>query len=102
MANAWTEQQARKELDAWRGSGQSIDGFARQRGVPGHRLRYWKDRFERDAATKGKGVSLLPVRMVQTTGAPIEVILPSGYVARVGRGFDEETLLRVVAVLGRR
>ena len=101
MTKAWTAEQAKKELEAWRASGQSIDRYARERDVAGHRLRYWKTRFEQSGAGKGKSVSLLPVRMVQTAGAPIELMLPGGYVARVGRGFDEETLSRVVAVLGR-
>jgi hypothetical protein len=65
-------------------------------------LRYWKGRLELRAATKSKAVSLLPVRVAQPSGAPIEVMLSSGCVARVGRGFDEETFLRVVAVLGHR
>lgn len=102
MANAWTEQQARKELDAWRSSGQSIDRYARERHVAGHRLRYWKARLEQSTAAKSKGLSLLPVRVVQASGSPIELILPGGCVARVSRGFDEETLARVVAVIGRR
>src|SRR5690242_15270702 len=103
MANAWTAEQARKELDAWRASGQSIDRFAKDRRVAAHRLRYWKKRFEESAvAVKGTALSLLPVRVVQVSGAPIDVILPSGHIARVGRGFDEETLARVIAVLGRR
>ena len=103
MGNAWTVEQARRELDAWRSSGQSIDRFAKERRIGAHRLRYWKKRFEDDAAVpKGKALSLLPVRVVQVSGAPIDLILPGGHIARVGRGFDEETLARVIAVLGRR
>ena len=103
MANSWTAEQARKELDAWRASGQSIDRFAKEHRIGAHRLRYWKQRFECAAAraTKGKALSLLPVRVVQVSGAPIDVLLPSGHIARVSRGFDEETLARVIAVLGR-
>jgi hypothetical protein len=102
MTKTWTAEQAKKELEAWRSSGQNIDQYARERHVPGHRLRYWKARFEQSAPGKSKSVSLLPVRMVQSAGAPIELMLPGGCVARIGRGFDEETLSRVVAVLGRR
>ena len=65
-------------------------------------MRYWKERLEQSLTAKGSGVSLLPVRVVHTAGAPIEVILPNGCIARVSRGFDEETLARVIAVLGRR
>jgi hypothetical protein len=102
MANTWTEQQARKELDAWRSSGQSIDRYARERDVAAHRLRYWRMRLEQSTVTKSKGVSLLPVRVLQASSGPIDVILAGGCVARVSRGFDEETLARVIAVVGRR
>jgi hypothetical protein len=50
MANPWTAEQARKEVDAWRSSGQSIDRSAKERRVGAHRLRYWKKRFGDDAA----------------------------------------------------
>jgi hypothetical protein len=100
MSNAWTVEQARKELDAWRSSGLSMDRFAKERRIAAHRLRYWKKRFEDGAVTKGKSLSLLPVRVVQVNGGPVDVVLPSGHIARVSRGFDEETLARVIAVLG--
>jgi hypothetical protein len=65
VANAWTAEQARKELDAWRSSGLSIDRFAKERRIGAHRLRYWKQRFEHEAAqANGKALSLLPVRVV--------------------------------------
>ena len=103
MATQWTEDQARKELDAWRASGQSMDRYAKEHCVGVHRLRYWKGRLGGAVLdARSKGVSLLPVRVVQVSGNPIEVLLPGGCVARVGRWFDEETLLRVVAVFGRR
>jgi hypothetical protein len=35
-------------------------------------------------------------------GTPIQVILPSGHIVRVGRGFDEETFSRVIALLAGR
>lgn len=102
MTTRWTREQARKELDAWRSSGQSIEAFAKERHVAPYRLRYWqKLLIDRPAgSSKTKPLSLLPVRIAHV-GAPIELVLPSGCVARVGRGFDEETLLRLVALLGR-
>lgn len=103
MGEVWTEEQARRELEAWRASGQSIERYAKEQRVAGHRLRYWKERLSpRAAATKGKAVSFLPVRITQAIGSPVEIVLCSGHVARVGRGFDEETLARVIAVIGRR
>jgi hypothetical protein len=93
MSNAWTVEQACKVLDAWRSSGQSMDRFAKERRTAPHRLRYWKKRFEDDAVAEAKSPSLFPVRMVQVSGGPIDLILSSGHIARVRRGFDDETWL---------
>jgi hypothetical protein len=101
MTTRWTLEQARKELDAWRSSGQSIEAFAKERHVAPYRLRYWQKRLtDRPVASKTKPLSLLPVRVAHA-GAPIELVLPSGCIARVGRGFDEDTLVRLVALFGR-
>jgi hypothetical protein len=42
------------------------------------------------------------VRVTQVVDAPIELVLSSGCIMRVHRGYDEETLLRLVALFGRR
>jgi len=51
-------------------------------------------------------MALLPVRVVEAVqpsrGAPVQVILPSGHIVRVGRGFDEDTFARVMAILSGR
>ena len=105
MAAQWSELEARAGLQAWRSSGVSIERFATARGITPQRIRWWKKKLE-EAMPSRKGSALLPVRVVATTepsrGAPIQVILPSGHIVRVGRGFDEDTFARVMAILGGR
>ena len=102
-ATPWTHEQAQRELDAWRASGQSVEAFAKERRVAAHRLRYWQKRLTELSAApaKKKPLSLLPVR-VSGSDAPIELVLSNALVARIRRGFDEETLLRLVMLFGQR
>jgi hypothetical protein len=106
MATQWSELEARAVLSAWRSSGVSIERFATARGIVPQRLRWWKKKLEGEASASRKSTSLLPVRIVGATepsrGAPVQVILPSGHIVRVGRGFDEDTFARVMAILGGR
>jgi len=104
MKKRWTRDQARKELDAWRASGQTAELFAEQRGVPAHRLRYWQKRIgDLGAAAREtnepRSVSLLPVRVAQSSSPPFEIVLPSGYVVRLSPGFDDDTLVRMIGLL---
>ena len=105
MAAQWSELEARSVLAAWRSSGVSIERFATARGLVPQRLRWWKKKLETSAAS-GKSMSLLPVRVAAapepSRGAPVQVILPSGHIVRVGRGFDEDTFARVMAILSGR
>lgn len=41
----WTAAEARQQLTAWKGSGVPLETFARQRGLNGTRLRWWKSRL---------------------------------------------------------
>lgn len=41
----WTESRARRELEAWRRSGDSMAEYARKRGYPAHKLQWWKGRL---------------------------------------------------------
>jgi len=51
----------------WRASGQRAAEFSRARGVPLHRLQYWKRASERDAAVEGS--SDAPAFFALTVGA---------------------------------
>ena len=97
----WTEIEARGVIAAWRKSGLSTIDFARERGIVPQRIYWWRKKLnDDDAATNGE-LKLLPVHLVDgKRGEPVTVLLRSGHMLKVGRGFDEEAFCRVVAVLG--
>ena len=96
----WDEEQAEHELEALRRSGEALQSFARSRGYSGERLRRWGARLKKAAAPV-----LLPVRVIARpaelgAGAPaVEVVLRSGRVLRVARGFDAGQVVELVRVL---
>ena len=93
----WTEVEARGVIAAWRKSGLSTVEYAREHGIVPQRLYWWRHKLEGSVAS---GVRLLPVQVTEPRrGEPITVLLRTGHMLKVGRGFDEEALLRVVAVL---
>lgn len=98
----WTEVEARAVLAAWRKSGQSVQAFAKERGIVPQRLRWWKAKLDgKSTAVSARAeIPLVPVRVVDAKrGEPVVVLLRSGHMVKVGRGFDEVALARVVAVL---
>jgi len=101
----WREELARELLDAQAASGMSLEAFSKRHALMPERLRRWKRKLEpRDDGTGV--VQFLPVHVVeaqQTEGsrqnaALIEVVA-GGRVVRVGPGFCEDTLLRLVRLL---
>jgi hypothetical protein len=103
----WTEIEARGVLEAWKKSGQTLEGFARSRGLVPQRLHWWKQKLGfGTAADKRRAVALLPVRVAESRrearrGEPVTVLLRSGHMIKVGRDFDESAFARVVALLER-
>lgn len=102
----WSEHEARGVLSAWRRSGQSIERFAKERGIVPQRVRWWKAKLEGKSTALVRSESplaLLPVQVTDSApakrGEPVAVYLRSGHIVKVGRGFDEEAFARVVAVL---
>lgn len=94
----WTEVEARAALKSWRKSGLSIERFAKERGIVPQRMYYWRKKLEEEASAEP--LTLLPVKVSEPKrGEPVLVLLRSGHMVKVGRGFDEEALARVVAVL---
>jgi hypothetical protein len=95
----WSEHEARGVLSAWRKSGQSIERFAKERGIVPQRVRWWRSKLE----GKSTAQALLPVQVTESApakrGEPVAVYLRSGHIVKVGRGFDEEAFARVIAVL---
>jgi transposase-like protein len=103
MQARWSATQGREAVEAWRQSGLSVDRFSRERGIKGNRLHYWRQKLARGedrGAKTSTALVLLPVSVRRDIeGEPVTVLLRSGQGIKVGRGFDEETLARVVAVL---
>jgi hypothetical protein len=101
----WSEHEARGVLTAWRRSGQSLERFAKERGLVPQRIRWWKNKLEGKATAiaSSQSLALLPVQVTQAwpakRGEPVAVYLRTGHVVKVGRGFDEEAFARVVALL---
>lgn len=100
----WSEVEARGVLDAWRKSGVPLERFAKERGLVGQRLRWW--RLKLAAADNGSIVStkraFVPVRTTAEAphrGEPVTVLLRTGHMLKVSHGFDEDAFARVVALL---
>lgn len=102
----WSEHEARGVLSAWQRSGQSLERFAKERGLTPQRVRWWKAKLEgkHPALVRSEsGLALLPVQVTESgpskRGEPVAVYLRSGHIVKVGRGFDEEAFARVVSLL---
>lgn len=100
----WSEHEARGVLNAWRRSGQTIERFAKERGLVPQRVRWWKAKLDgkTTALVRQPPLALLPVKVTEGStkrGEPVAVYLRSGHIVKVGRGFDEEAFARVVALL---
>jgi len=97
-------QQRRKfwedHLRAWQESGMSQAGYCRQHGLSDKSFLYWKKRHGR----AGVSVSLVEVPAFQATPMlpgcrPLRLMLGNRYGIEIERGFDEETLGRLLQVL---
>lgn len=74
----WTEDDARRVLDEWRQSGQSIAAFARARHISAPRLYWWRKRLPQNEAAAPM-VSLVPAKIVARPATTAIVIrMPSG------------------------
>lgn len=96
------EQFWRQALADFHASGQSIRGFCRARGLPESAFYFWRRELaQRDRRQPARAASaqpaFVPVRVV--AGVPLEVVLCSGQVVRVGPGFEAAHLQAVVAAL---
>jgi len=95
----WREEEARKVMLAWRGSGETMWAFARERGLVAQRLYRWARQLKRGKSSEG----FHPVRLLGVSraveGRKIEIELVDGCRLRVGEGFSAEELGRVLEVL---
>lgn len=101
LGRYWREADARVLVDGWRGSGETLVGFARRHGVKPGRLARWVRRLEE---AEGRALRFHPVRLVKMgpgteDGARIEIHLAGGGRICVPRAFEAEDLRRVLTVL---
>jgi hypothetical protein len=101
----WTEVEARGVLSALAKSGMPLERFARERGITPQRIYWWKKKLEAKDEGKSNALALLPVSVPAPAeprrGEPVTVLLRSGHMIKVARGFDEEAFARVVEILER-
>ena len=86
----WTAVKAQQVLADWKGTGLPLATFARQRGLDGSRLRWWKTRLGDwgGDVSPARAPAFIPavVREVVETAnasAPVTVRLPGGVVVEV-------------------
>jgi len=73
----WTPDEARVVFEELEASGLSIAAFARQRGLSYERIRKWRRRFLREAATRPRLVELV-ARQPEPVGR-LAIHCPSGH-----------------------
>jgi hypothetical protein len=79
--SAWTEDEARRLLESWQRSGDTLTlaAFARKVGVGASRRYYWKNRLGSPTTTERPAFSLIPAAVVTTSTEPmIAIRLPGG------------------------
>lgn len=101
-----TAAEARRHLEAWRRSGWTLTAYARSVGMSFQRLHRWRRKLEK--ARAAAGVGFVPVRIAGGTEeeaagreTEFELVSGGGLRLRVGAGFDEATLERLLRVMGR-
>ena len=100
----WREVDARRVVEAWRRSGETVSAFAGHLGVDPRRVSRWASRLRRPESAP---MSLHPVRVARDDAssrraASIEIELGDGRRIRVAPGVEAEDLRRVLAVLDER
>lgn len=95
-------ERRRRLIRAQERSGLTQEEFCRRQNVSLHAFRVWKYRGAARRAARSadrEGPRLVPVRLLGTPDARIELSVGGWRTVRVGPGFDEATLRRLLAVL---
>ena len=87
----WTAATAKRVLDEWTASGESLGGFARRRGVQAQRLSWWRKRLgwaptARGGASVGTIAPWVPVTVAgdaQTGATSAAATIELGHAIRV-------------------
>lgn len=73
----WTEEDARRELDGWYRSGESMTAYARGRGYSPQRLRWWQKRLAPStAAMEARPIALAPAVLTGSAAALVISLSP--------------------------
>jgi transposase len=110
------EQFWREHVAGWKSSGLSLRLYSERHGLKAGTLGYWNSRLKAQAADAPAssagpeaGATFLAVHVAEpAVSSPeprderVELVLPGGYVVRIGRGFDAGTLGRLLDVVERR
>jgi transposase len=107
----------------WKSSGLSLRLYSEEHGLKAGTLGYWNSRLKAQAAdaltsSTGPGTASTgpetaatflavhvadpAVSVPEPRNEGVELVLPGGYVVRIGRGFDAMTLDRLLDVVERR
>jgi transposase-like protein len=84
-------------MAAFQSSGLSLAEFAWREGLHIERLRRWRRRLERGVAASGP--EFVELVAAAASAAPVEIVLRSGRVLRVGEAIAVTSLRRLVEVL---
>lgn len=104
-----------KRVERWQDSGLTAKEFAAELDVSPNSLTFWKWKLGRERGTPNANATkatqsndvttlqflqLVPTQADAPSSPALEVVIRRDIVVRVPRGFDEETLTRVVRALG--
>jgi hypothetical protein len=66
----WTEADARRVLAEWERSGDTLEAFARSRGLVPQRLAWWKKRLRASRSETSAALTLVPATVIDAASAP--------------------------------
>ena len=108
----------RRALRQWRRSGLSVREYCVEHGLTEALFYAWRRviaerdqeraddrarpawrRGQRQESAKSDAPVFVPLRVIESASAAIEVVLPRGQVVRIPRGFDADALRQLLAVL---
>ena len=97
----WSEGDARRVLEQWRKSGESVSAFARTIGVVPQRLFWWRRRLAADAeVTAPRFVPVVANAVQPRSASEVALVLTTRGGTRIEvRDVDASTAAWVVAVL---
>lgn len=99
----WREQDAELVLSAWEESGRSLASFAREWGINRARLTRWRQVLADRAPSTSPSPAFHPVHVLAAEDGPrasgLELLLANGRRIVVPRGFDEDTLKRLLRLV---